>query len=66
MEETVGVIVLDKGGRHLMVKGVTGKWSFPKGRQKEGEPIYEAALREAREEAGIDLIGEKYVKKRSF
>lgn len=59
MEEIVGVIVLDKAGRHLMVKGVIGKWSFPKGRRNEGETIYEAAIREAREEAGIDLVGKK-------
>jgi 8-oxo-dGTP pyrophosphatase MutT (NUDIX family) len=34
-----------------------GKWSFPKGRCEEGETLYQAALREAREEAGIDLSG---------
>ena len=53
-----GVIVIDKKGRHLIVKGKTGKWSFPKGKQEEGESLYCAALREAMEEAGIDLTHE--------
>ncbi len=54
-----GVIVLDKSGRLLVIKGVVGKWSFPKGHRKEGETYYQAALREAKEEAGIVLDSEK-------
>jgi 8-oxo-dGTP pyrophosphatase MutT (NUDIX family) len=53
-QEKVGVIVLYRN-KILLIKGVKGFWSFPKGRRREGETAYEGALREAREEAGIDL-----------
>lgn len=54
-EDVVGVICVDKLGRVLLVQGVSGKWSFPKGRRKENETKYQGAIREAREESGIDL-----------
>lgn len=54
-DDICGVIVLDKNNRLLVVKGIGGIWSLPKGHRKENENIYEAALREAREETGIDL-----------
>lgn len=53
--DIAGAIVLDKNNRILVIKGIGGIWSLPKGRRKDGETIYEAALREAREESGIDL-----------
>lgn len=56
-EDIVGVICVDAKSRVLLILGKGGKWSFPKGRRKENENRYEAALREAREEAGIDLTG---------
>jgi 8-oxo-dGTP pyrophosphatase MutT (NUDIX family) len=56
--DIVGVIVQEAGGRILLVEGLGHKWSFPKGRRKESETAHEAALREAREEAGIDLRSE--------
>jgi len=55
-EDVVGVIVLCKG-KILLVRGTSGKWSFPKGRRRENESPLEGAIREAREEAGIDLKG---------
>lgn len=55
-QDVVGVIVLC-GSKILLVRGVGGKWSFPKGRRREMETAYQGALREAREEAGIDLSG---------
>jgi 8-oxo-dGTP pyrophosphatase MutT (NUDIX family) len=54
-KDVVGVICLDKKGKLLLVQGTSGKWSFPKGRRKEKETPLEGALREAKEEAGIDL-----------
>jgi 8-oxo-dGTP pyrophosphatase MutT (NUDIX family) len=54
-QDIVGVICIDKKGKVLLVQGNGGKWSFPKGRRKENETNYNAALREAKEEAGIDL-----------
>jgi 8-oxo-dGTP pyrophosphatase MutT (NUDIX family) len=53
--DVVGVICVDKFGRVLLVQGRGGKWSFPKGRRKELETFHQGALREAKEEAGIDL-----------
>lgn len=55
--DVVGVICVEKTGKVLLVQGNGGKWSFPKGRRKENETAYQAALREALEEAGIDLAG---------
>lgn len=54
-KDVVGVICVDKEGKLLLVQGFGGKWSFPKGRRKELETAHEGALREAKEEAGIDL-----------
>lgn len=56
-EDVVGVICIEARGRVLLVQGAGGKWSFPKGRRKENESHYDGAIREAREEAGIDLKG---------
>lgn len=54
--DVVGVIVVCKG-KTLMVKGRGEKWSLPKGRRREKETFLQGAIREAREEAGIDLSG---------
>ncbi len=56
-EDVVGVICVDAKGQVLLVQGLGGKWSFPKGRRKSNETHYQGAVREAREEAGIDLTG---------
>ncbi len=53
--DVVGVICVDGKGQVLVVQGSGGKWSFPKGRRKENETSYQGAIREAREEAGINL-----------
>ena len=53
-EDVVGVIVLYRN-KMLLVRGAGGKWSFPKGRRWENETFLEGAIREAKEEAGIDL-----------
>lgn len=54
-EDITGVICVDNKSRVLVVQGIGGMWSFPKGRRKTKETMYQAALREALEEAGIDL-----------
>lgn len=41
--------------RFLLVEERDGEWYFPAGRVDAGETISEAALRETREEAGIDV-----------
>ncbi|WP_454190814.1 NUDIX domain-containing protein [Paenibacillus sp. Marseille-Q7038] len=46
-------------GKLLMIEekkpGEVGKWNFPSGRAEQGEPILAAALREVKEETGIDI-----------
>jgi 8-oxo-dGTP pyrophosphatase MutT (NUDIX family) len=54
-DERVGVILKDTSNRILIVKGPTGKYSFPKGCRHRGETEWEGAMREAWEETGVDL-----------
>lgn len=45
----------DDGPRFLLVRTKGGdKWTFPKGHKEKNESLAEAAVREAREEAGIE------------
>jgi 8-oxo-dGTP diphosphatase len=61
----VGVVVVRDGSVLLIRRGQPpnqGQWSIPGGRQEWGETVREAALREVREETGlevelVDLIG---------
>ena len=50
-----GGIVVDEEGRVLLVhRAHYDDWSFPKGGVDKGETIEQAALREVREEAGLE------------
>lgn len=55
----VGTIITDGDGRVVLVRRAIepgyGKWVFPGGYVDRGEPVTEAAIREAREEAGLDI-----------
>jgi 8-oxo-dGTP diphosphatase len=52
-----GGVVLDDLGRLLIVhRARYDDWSFPKGGVDEGETIEQAALREVREEAGLECL----------
>src|SRR4051812_20309180 len=55
----VGVVVLDDAGRLLVIlRGhapAAGHWSIPGGRVEPGEGLERAAVREAREETGLDV-----------
>src|SRR5215203_6359483 len=55
----VGTIIRSAGDRIVLVKRAIepgfGKWVFPGGYVDRGEQITVAALREAREEAGLDI-----------
>lgn len=60
-----GIIKCSTTGKYLLVKGFTGKWSFPKGHREINESPEECAKREIYEETGI-LINEIKEKKASF
>jgi 8-oxo-dGTP pyrophosphatase MutT (NUDIX family) len=48
-----GIIKCSSTGKFLLVKGFTGKWSFPKGHKEKNESAIECAKREIYEETGI-------------
>ncbi len=61
----VGTIIIDDQGQVLLVRRAIepgyGKWVFPGGYVDRGEPVRQAAIREAREECGLDVRLERLV-----
>jgi ADP-ribose pyrophosphatase YjhB (NUDIX family) len=61
----VGTIIADDRGRVVLVKRAIepgyGKWVFPGGYVDRGEEVQVAAVREAREEVGLDVRLERLV-----
>jgi 8-oxo-dGTP diphosphatase len=55
----VGTIIRTEGSRLVLVRRAIepgyGKWVFPGGYVDRGEPLAAAAIREAREESGLDV-----------
>jgi 8-oxo-dGTP pyrophosphatase MutT (NUDIX family) len=56
-------VVIAKDGKVLLVKQSYGTrvWCFPGGGQKRGETLEETAIRETKEEVGIDLGGVRFI-----
>src|SRR6201996_5578171 len=55
----VGAVIATTAGRIVLVRRAIepgyGKWVFPGGYVDRGEPLTAAAIREAREESGLDI-----------
>lgn len=54
-----GIVYRKRAGRIelFFVKDPFGRWSFPKGKVEPGETLPETAIREIREETGLDGLG---------
>ncbi len=53
MEVSAGGVVVD-GGKVLIIRHARGEWIMPKGHLEPGEEPRQAALREVREETGLE------------
>lgn len=61
--KTAGICVVDKENRSLLVvRSSTNKWSFPKGMVEKDETLTAAAVRELREETGINIDSNRLLK----
>ncbi|MCA1055893.1 NUDIX domain-containing protein [Rossellomorea aquimaris] len=52
---SAATIVLNDKGELLLIKGPRMGWEMPGGQVEEGESLKEAAIRETREESGIEV-----------
>ncbi len=52
---SAAAIVFNKQGEILLIKGPRRGWEMPGGQVEEGESIRDAAIRETKEESGIDI-----------
>ena len=60
-EKSCGCIVLNNENQVLLIHHNKGHWDFPKGHVEEGETEVQTAIREVKEETGIDVeVNEKY------
>lgn len=57
---SAATIVFNDQGELLLIKGPRRGWEIPGGQVEEGESLKEAAVREAKEESGIDIEVSKF------
>lgn len=54
-EKSCGCIIIKDGKVLLILEKSSKKWGFPKGHMEEGENEIQTALREVKEEVGLDV-----------
>ena len=62
MEISAGIVIVYRKEKILICHPINRRWdlcSFPKGKIEDGESILEAAIRETKEEVGLDIDPEK-------
>ncbi|EOR20920.1 NUDIX hydrolase [Niallia sp. RD1] len=52
---SAATIIINEQGEILLIKGPKRGWEMPGGQVEEGESLKDAAIREAKEESGIDI-----------
>lgn len=52
---SAATIVINEGNEFLLIKGPKRGWEMPGGIVEQGESLKEAAIRETKEESGIDI-----------
>ncbi|PYI55563.1 NUDIX hydrolase [Paenibacillus flagellatus] len=57
---SAATIVLNERSEILLIKGPDRGWEMPGGQVEEGESLKEAAIRETKEESGIDIEVTKF------
>ncbi|MBP2239509.1 ADP-ribose pyrophosphatase YjhB (NUDIX family) [Cytobacillus eiseniae] len=57
---SAAAIVLNNQGEILLIKGPRRGWEMPGGQVEEGESLKEAAIRETKEESGIEIEVTKF------
>jgi len=67
-EPTVGVFIFNKGGELLLLKSHKwpGQYVVPGGHVELGERLEDAAIREAREETGLDIHDLEFINFQQF
>ena len=57
---SAAIIVFNEHGEILLIKGPRRGWEMPGGQVEEGESLIDAAVRETKEESGIDIEVTKF------
>ena len=57
---SAAIIVFNEQGEILLIKGPRRGWEMPGGQVEEGESLIDAAVRETKEESGIDIEVTKF------
>lgn len=57
---SAATIVFNNIGEILLIRGPRRGWEMPGGQVEEGESLQDAAIRETKEESGIDIVVTKF------